>query len=400
MTTVRERRALLLLGAGAALDFGAPSTPRLTELVGERISTDGDMQLCGGDQAYLEISRTLTNYYKDGDRAAHFERIYHCAHELLANFDFTPGAENDFLPVLFPFMERKIHFNNIALKELVRRMASFIYAELSSACKSPTNSIFPLSNFLEKLRQDHLIRIYTTNYDDFLWQAADDLCTGFHNVPGRGFKSFDPEQFWQSADTDCLCYLHGSVHLGYVIWPPAGPDMKALYWFDDLDEASRHSAWTGSGNQRMDGNEVVPAPIITGLNKLSRLQSAPFSHYYASMARDALAADIVYVIGSGLADLHLNTWLSDARSKKAIPPLVFVDHWGKGFVNETAFERDGKTDAMFRSLRMPVGDPYAWDDWGNGWTIDKERTCAVWDKGFLPFLNAPATLDNILAEFS
>ena len=104
--------------------------------------------------------------------------------------------------------------------------------------------------------------------------------------------------------------------------------MNTLHWFDDLDEALRHSAWNGSGDQRMDGNEVVPAPIITGLDKLSRLQSAPFSHYYASMARDTLAADVVYVIGSGLSDLHLNTWLCDARAKKSSPPLVFVDHWG------------------------------------------------------------------------
>ena len=400
MTTARQRRALVLLGAGAALDFGAPSTSRLTELLGERISIDVNMQQCGGDRAYREISRALADYYKNGNRAAHFERIYHCAHELLVNFDLTPGADNDFLPVLFPFIERKIQLDNVALKELVRRMATFIYAELTAACKSPKNSITPLSTFLETLRKDQFIRIYTTNYDDFLWQAADGLSTGFRNVPGRGFNSFDPERFWRSAYTDCLCYLHGSVHLGYVTWPPASPDMKTLYWFDDLDEALHHSAWNGSGDQRMDGNEIVPAPIITGLDKLSRLQNAPFSHYYASMARDALAADIVYVIGSGLADLHLNTWLSDARSKKASPPLIFVDHWRKGFLNQTAFERDGKTDAMFRSLHMPVGDPYAWDDWGNGWTIDKKRTSAVWDNGFLPFLNAPATLDNILAEFN
>lgn len=399
MTSPREKHALVLLGAGAALDFGAPSTGQLTDLIGKRISADGDMKRCRGDQAYLEIRRTLADYYKDGCRAAHFERIYHCAHELLANFDLSPDAENDFRPTLFPFIERHIKADNLALLELVRRMATFIYRELSAACRSSKTSISPLSAFIQRLREDHVIRIYTTNYDDFLWQAADDLCTGFRDVPGRGFKSFDPSRFWQSADADCLCYLHGSVHLGYADWPPTGPDMSTLHWFDDLDEALHRSTWNGSRVQRMDGNEVVPAPIVTGLDKLSRLQSAPFSHYYANMARDALAADIIYVIGSGLADLHLNTWLRDARLKKPSPALVFVDYWSRGFIHETAFEKDGKSDAMIRYLRMPVGNPSAWYEWGNGWTIDKKRTCAVWDKGFSPFLAAPAALDNVLTEF-
>lgn len=148
MTSALEKRALVLLGAGAACDFGAPSTGRLTELIEDRITADDEMKECGGDRAYLEIARTLEDYYKGGRYAAHFERIYHCAHELLANFDLSAGAEDDFRPALFPFIERKIDVCNPALRELVRRMATFIYRELSAACESPRKCISPLTSVL------------------------------------------------------------------------------------------------------------------------------------------------------------------------------------------------------------------------------------------------------------
>ena len=42
--TPSRKRALVVAGAGAALEFGAPSTADLTELVRERISADDVMR--------------------------------------------------------------------------------------------------------------------------------------------------------------------------------------------------------------------------------------------------------------------------------------------------------------------------------------------------------------------
>jgi len=59
MAAGRKKRALLLIGAGASLDFGAPSTSSLTKAVEARIQTDDWMRHCGGEAAYVKIRDAL-----------------------------------------------------------------------------------------------------------------------------------------------------------------------------------------------------------------------------------------------------------------------------------------------------------------------------------------------------
>lgn len=276
-------------------------------------------------------------------------------------------------------------------------MEKFIFAEISTVCEEPQESLDPLATFLAKLQKDHITRIYTTNYDDFLLQAAPDLYTGFDPAPRpEDPKSFDARAFWQATDTDGCFHLHGSVHLGFG--PPQAPDadLSILHWFDNRAAALQQPLFTGSGKRRMDGSEIMPTAVITGFDKLSRLQQQPFSHYYASMARDALTADIIYVIGSGLSDLHLNTWLGEARRTNPRPPLIFVDCWPNGFLDDTEGKLDHKTTEMFHKLCMYINENHKGEKYGSNWTLDEDRTCAIWDKGFLAFLRAPGEFENVL----
>ena len=396
----RTRRALVLTGAGASLDFGAPSTADLTRKIKTRVFSDEWMKRCGGSRAYRKICKTLSGYLQDGACAVNFEHVYHCAHELLFTFEPTPGAVNEFRPILVPFIKRRFAADEEALRALVYGMAKFIYAELSAACGNPSRSLAPLAAFLAKLRKDHITRFYTTNYDDFLLQVAPDLYTGFDLAPSPNPKSFDPQAFWKAVDVDGLFHLHGSVHLGFAYPPSRDADLGALHWFDDraVAAAQVHSSYGGSGERRMDGSQVERNAIVTGLDKLSHLQRQPFSHYYASMARDAMSADIIYVIGSGLVDLHLNTWLGDARRRTPRPQLLFIDYWPDGFLYHTSFGLDRKTTEMLHTLYILVNSHYGGDKYGSGWTLAKDRTCAIWDQGFLAFLTAPDELDHVLGE--
>jgi NAD-dependent SIR2 family protein deacetylase len=307
--TGRTKRALIFTGAGASLDFGAPSTYALTKAIKSKVLTDEWMQQCGSDCAYLKIADVLADYFKGGAASVNFEHIYHCAHELLFTFEPTAGAVNEFRPVLQPFISRRIAFDELALTTLVSRMAELIFAELSAVCAAPKESLAPLTAFIAKVQRDHITRIYTTNYDDFLLQAAPapGLYTGFDPTPSPDPKGFDGGAFWKAEDTDSLFHLHGSVHMAFGHRLAADTDLGALHWFDDRAEALKNSSYSGSGDRRMDGSQVIRTAVITGLDKLSRLQQQPLSHYYASLARDALTVDVIYVIGSGLGDLHLNT---------------------------------------------------------------------------------------------
>ena len=395
---MRKKRALVLTGAGASLEFGAPCTADLTTNIRTRVLADNWIRHCGGDRAYLEIHETLARYLQGGACAVNFEHVYHCAHELLFTFEPTPGAVNEFRPILVPFVERRFAADQRALRALVDGMAKFICIELSVACDNPSRDLTPLAAFLARLRKDHITRIYTTNYDDFFLQAAPDLYTGFEPAPSSDPKSFDLARFWQSADDDCVFHVHGSVHLGFLRPPRPDSDSGTLFWFDDRAVALVHSSYGGSGERRMDGSQVPRTAVNTGLEKLSRLHQQPFSHYYASMARDALTASIIFVIGSGLVDLHLNACLADARRRTPRPPLVFVDYWRHGYLPTTAFDPDRKTTEMLHALRILVNDYYGGDKYGGGWIMAKDRTCAVWEQGFLAFLNAPDELDHVLAE--
>ena len=51
----------------------------------------------------------------------------------------------------------------------------------------------------------------------------------------------------------------------------------------------------------------------------------------------------------------------------------------------------------FKKLRMHVSENIGGDKFGYGWTLAKDRTCAIWDKGFLALIRAPHELENALA---
>lgn len=403
MATDRKKRAMVLVGAGASLDFGAPSVADLTESIRQKVAADAWMRKIGGDTAYRVIYETLSTYLLGGACAVNFEHVFHCAHELLFTFEPSPSTVNEYRPILQPFISRQIEVDEQSLVELVRHMAKFIFDEVSAICEAPPANLGLITSFLGRLRDDHVVRIYTTNYDDLLLQAVPDLYTGFDPQPSSDAKLFDRRAFWQATEVDCICHLHGSVHLAFCndLEPSADADLGDLHWFDDRADALSRPLYYGSGDRLMDGSQIVRTPLITGLDKLSRLQQRPLMHYYASMAADAMKADIIYVIGCGLGDLHLNTWLAEARRMKPTPPLVLVDWWPESFLEDTAFESSRKTAEMVHTLHMRVnGSYYDGDRYGSGWTLSKDRNCAVWDKGFLAFLNAPSELDHVLEELA
>ena len=391
------KRAVVLFGAGASFDYKAPMTDALTTAIEREVLGDPCMKNVGGDAAFTTIKTGLTGHLRN---PCNFEQIYHCAHELIFTFPPTAGASDEFRPLLYPFMANKSGITQEALRALVNRMAEVLFAEVSVACGKNPLSLKPLGDFIRTLRDDHVTRIYTTNYDDFPLQAVPDLYTGFGPTPSTAPQRFEIDTFWDKVNLDSIFHLHGSVHMGFTPPSPAGGDIGELFWFDDRTEALKHSSFSGGtrATLRMDGSSFMPTAVITGLDKLSRLQQRPLSHFYLAMARDMMLADVIYVIGSGLGDLHLNTWLRETRSRTPMTPILFIDWWEGDFLDDAEFEIDHKMIEMFHALKIHIAHRRDGTRMGTGWTVSKDGTSAVWDKGFQAFLNAPAELQEVLKQ--
>jgi len=390
------KRAVILLGAGASVEYKTPSTKELTDAIEREVIADAWMQQTKGDEAFRVIRDGLKNYLHQPG-IVNFEHIYHCVHELISTFALTSGAVDEFRPLLHPFINNQSGLARDALTALAGKMANVIFAEVSASCGKNPISLAPLTDFFGVMLGKYITRIYTTNYDDFPLQAVGNLYTGFDSAASAKVKRFEIDSFWHKENLHSIFHLHGSVHMGFP-YPETGIAIGELQWFDDLAEALKYSSFWGSTVRRMDGSSFMRTAVITGLDKLSRLQARPLSHFYSAMARDLMFADVIFVIGSGLGDLHLNTWLHEARSRDPMPPVLFVDWWDRDFLDHARFEIDHKGLAMFHALNIHINDRYGGTKFGSGWTMSQDRTAAVWDKGFQAFLNSPNELQQVLGQ--
>jgi hypothetical protein len=280
---------------------------------------------------------------------------------------------------------------------LADKIIQVIYEVVARRCATPACPLRPFETFLKGLATTQTIRIYTTNYDDFALQAFPDLYTGY--IPsGEQETRFDTEGFWRRWDVPSLFHLHGSVHMSYSHHPGQGR-FGDLVWFEDRDEARISASFWGSGLRRMDGSEVLRTPIITGLDKLSRLQQRPLPYFYAALTRDVMEADVLYVIGAGLGDLHLNSLLQEARSRPRPAPLLFIDLWDGGFALDGPAP-GRKEIEMFHSLAIHAGRGHAVDRYDDHWIIPRDRTAAIWDHGFKAFLAAPDSHSKVLGRLT
>lgn len=396
MGSTEKLRAVVIVGAGASVEYGIPITAKFGPLINQAIQANPYCVHVGGAAAYLDVKQKLTAYYNSADEA-HFERIYHVMHELSV-LHTTPGAVPKFLPVMYPFLGRSVPYQTDALNAACQTMLGFIYQHVSAICDRPACSVAPLRTFFERMSQQYVSRVYTTNYDDFVGQATGDaFFTGFtkrHN----DHLDFDPTSYWSNWDRPGLFHVHGSIHMGFPRDTPH--EIGDIAWYPSKVEAAKYATFNGSGVRRMDGTTLARSAIITGLDKLGRLQQSPYAPYYAGLSRDALEADVIVVLGSGLADLHLNTYLKEARRARPDLPILFVGYWGsepEAFYGATHFEYDDREISLFHDLRIDLfhvreGQFRAVD----GWTVDAHGKAAVWADGFQNFLNKPAALQEVM----
>lgn len=149
----------------------------------------------------------------------------------------------------------------------------------------------------------------------------------------------------------------------------------------------------------MDGTEVARSAIITGLDKLSRLQQRPFCHYYPALMRDLMTCEVIVLAGVGMGDLHSNTCLHEARMRPDPPKLIIVDFFEDGRLPDHRLGPLTRKDMeIFHCLRFLLGEGDRWMTRFGRWHLSNKGRGALWPGGFCSFLNSPAEFDPILDQ--
>ncbi len=309
-------RLTVLLGAGASIPSGGPSTKTLTQTLMRQLH-DRKYSLVEFEDGFKIkrvanvavpriIERTLRRKFR---KRFDFELFLDALEQLqpLA----SPGAIDDSVTTAF-FKQNSSFADLLTLAPLHSAHEDAIRGinEIASSFKHKTKirglSIEPL---LERLHQHFDLTVANLNYDTITDGAAVDWFDGFS---GTGeFQTFDPRHWNEhKRHRSTMMHLHGSVRWGYA--PMSIYGFEAAQFTDALharDALHRGFARRDTVQDQWFGF----TPIISGLHKGGRFiyNARPYGYYFQECVNALVENARLLIIGYSFRDRHLNEWIEE-----------------------------------------------------------------------------------------
>ena len=321
----RKGKVVYLLGAGAMLDFKAPSTSALT--------TKCEEIIMGKEPYGKEIIKNLNTTFptpnegsdKTSNSGYNFETIIAYVEYLLdwcCSKDVIGGNVSSRSIISSVFKTNIERITGESMYELYRELINAIIdeiqkydnpslAEVESIRSSWKNHLINVSKQYEK------VKIYSLNYDRLTPEIMDTKpYEGTSNTSGT-YSRFDYniKKFRESEFT--YFNLHGSIYLKQE------PNLlyEVVLQSGTILETSLYAAKSSGGNPN---ESKIFSPIITGYSKSQRVLSEPFNLGFTSFCSDCDDCDKLVVIGYSFSDPHINSILKKFVFDKE-KPIDIVD---------------------------------------------------------------------------
>lgn len=165
------------------------------------------------------------------------------------------------------------------------------------------------SNFLDSAFDKNLYnrRIYTLNYDNWFSKFKD-------YFDGFKLSVFDSNEVINNISTDCYYNLHGCI-----LWEILRTAQKNI-------EPERRKDIQSFDGYTISREALLPSPIISGYNKLTRINSSPFLEIFHSLTSECISAKKVLIIGYSFSDPHVNNNLQFIPKDSKIIIVLYYDH--------------------------------------------------------------------------
>lgn len=377
-----KKRNVVLFGAGAVIDWGAPKTPDLTELVrnGGFYTKDGKTRIT--EFIYNKLAHTPGFEEKD----INFETIINVIEELIVyyanhgmqkkvsalmkpffssnfedeilNFSLIGGEAKQFYKLHIPGKNDEWAIMNhgqetpqqFFLQQLLAHLLTDITIEIEhyayhTASKSNVmaesneqiNGLF--QKWINKINGDGVLRMYTLNYDrnfKIILEKSEprfEIFEGFDCGDTVGYTDQLKPQVRRILE-DQHSHTHYNLH-GSVFWR-----VRALNQYQlELPEFYLACGAYLEQNtnefptfQSEKGKTVFLTNFITGYQKTQRAIFSPFRQMQAAFDRDCILCDKLVIVGYSFGDEHINSSIRTALKENENLQIEIID---------PSFKKDG-----------------------------------------------------------
>ncbi|HAJ27436.1 MAG TPA: hypothetical protein DCG53_09380, partial [Syntrophus sp. (in: bacteria)] len=330
MQMIKKNKLLVLVGAGASVDLGMPSSEMIHDLFNEWAQEEFPLAGQGDSNLYSYIAEQISSFYKGNPKPGlrkhiNFEELLYVILQL-SQFRHRDNYNNPLLAFIScqempPVYHHgvKTHVDGFLLYWLAGFLIDKLLQHFRIICKSvnrESNDFKKHMYFWEKLRGDYSLGIFNLNYDNLILQALPGIGTGFS--PDNG--SFNAPSLMQAISWDFCYHIHGSIHFNMGNFD----SMHRIYWQNDLDaQFSQNSAGRNPRSTR-EGYDFPTSVIIAGYEKLHQIRREPFRSYYNCLERAMFEADALLLAGYGMGDEHINCIFEEYFEKNLRKPVFII----------------------------------------------------------------------------
>lgn len=279
------KKTTVLLGAGAMIPFGGPTTEGLTQ----RLLSNSTCK------------KEFEHIFNRTNRTCNFEFLLSSLEILfdwkLANEDKESNSTNQYLLLepkySYQFDTTKVLWEiySEAINEIIERIKEYDYYTHPFPQK-----LDALADFLIYKKQSNSLKIYSLNYDRLIPKIAKKRGLFFYEGYNDLQYEYDLDKFNTNAQT--FFNLHGSIYTSYV----SDGVVKVL----DNPVELEHQYNLQGGNP---GENKVFLPIIAGYSKSQRIMSEPFNLGIAAFMNDCNTCNRLVIVGYSFGDPYINTIL-------------------------------------------------------------------------------------------
>ncbi len=331
-----KKKLLLVVGAGASVEFGMPSVKGVRDIINAEAQRWYQLADQSSSNLYEHIEGRIKQYWNDNLpnhllREPQFEDVLYAIFAVPAAYPagaYTSALGALMKPIILPDFINPLQGRKIVETDTLRQLGCVLVdalvREFRELCKLPKQNEIPgiayLQSLIMALQDEFEIAVVTLNYDNIIYRLLPGVEVGFDIETGR----FEPIRITHRNGWPCMLHLHGSVHFDMRLdeRPGRRAGLHEIHWQTDINASFSQNAFGRGTTVSLEGPVFPTSVVVAGYGKTTQLMRKPFRTYYAELDRLATDCDAVLVTGYGFGDPHLNMAFADFRDRRR--PVVII----------------------------------------------------------------------------